>query len=220
MSDVKGRAMRMAELSRRSGVQIATIKFYVREGVLHPGRSTAVNQAEYDDTHLDRLRLVRALADAGRLSLAQIADVVRAVDDDVTNLHDAFAVAQDAMARPALLDDADHPSARAEADDLVAELGWRVRDDAVVRDLLADAIVLLRRHGSPYPDLLRSMAAAAVAQAEFEIDSVDDTSRSSAVEFGVLGTIAYEAAAAAMRRLALEHQSARRWGGNGHHRPQ
>ena len=42
----------MGELSRRSGVPIPTIKFYLREGLLPPGVATAANQADYDEEHL------------------------------------------------------------------------------------------------------------------------------------------------------------------------
>ena len=54
--------MRIAELSRDSGVPVPTIKYYVREGLLPPGELTSPNQAQYDASHLRRLRLIRALA--------------------------------------------------------------------------------------------------------------------------------------------------------------
>jgi DNA-binding transcriptional MerR regulator len=209
--DVKGFAMKMADLSRTSGVPVATIKFYVREGLLHPGRATAVNQAEYDESHVARLRLIRALAEAGRLSLAQIGEVLAQLDDDSVSLHDALGVSQDAMAEPRLRNHDDHVSARIEVDALVDELGWRVRPEAAVRDLLADAIVLLRLHGSEYQPVLREIGAQVTEMAMFEMATVDDSSRSEAMEYTVIGTIAYEAAYAALRRLALEHASAERW---------
>ncbi|MFD0479411.1 MerR family transcriptional regulator [Nonomuraea thailandensis] len=57
--------MRISELSARSGVAIPTIKYYLREGMLHQGEQTAATRAEYDETHLRRLRLIRALLDVG-----------------------------------------------------------------------------------------------------------------------------------------------------------
>ncbi len=62
--------MRMAELSRRSGASIPTIKYYLREGLLDAGVPTATNQADYGERHLRRLLLVRALTELGGLSLA------------------------------------------------------------------------------------------------------------------------------------------------------
>ncbi|MYU47619.1 MerR family transcriptional regulator, partial [Streptomyces sp. SID7803] len=52
--------MRLSELSERSGIATATIKYYLREGLLPPGERLSATQAEYDESHLRRLRLVRA----------------------------------------------------------------------------------------------------------------------------------------------------------------
>ena len=38
--------MRISELSRRSSVPVATIKYYLRAGLLHEGRRTAATQAQ------------------------------------------------------------------------------------------------------------------------------------------------------------------------------
>ncbi|WP_079051275.1 MerR family DNA-binding transcriptional regulator [Streptomyces curacoi] len=37
--------MKISELSRRSGVSIPTIKYYLRDGLLPHGQATATNQA-------------------------------------------------------------------------------------------------------------------------------------------------------------------------------
>src|SRR4051794_4149135 len=73
-------SMRISELSRTTGVPVPTIKFYLREQLLAPGRATAKTQAEYDSTHVERLRLIRALTDVGRMSLATARTVLAAVD--------------------------------------------------------------------------------------------------------------------------------------------
>ncbi|MET1074743.1 MAG: MerR family transcriptional regulator, partial [Umezawaea sp.] len=52
--------MRMAELSAESGVPVATIKYYLREGLVPAGELTSPNQAQYQARHLQRLKLVRA----------------------------------------------------------------------------------------------------------------------------------------------------------------
>ena len=49
--------MRMSELSQTSGVAIPTIKYYLREGMLPQGVQLAATRAEYDESHLRRLRL-------------------------------------------------------------------------------------------------------------------------------------------------------------------
>ena len=40
--------MRISELSARSGVSVATIKYYLRERVLPEGERTSATQATYD----------------------------------------------------------------------------------------------------------------------------------------------------------------------------
>lgn len=44
--------MRLSELSERSGVSTATIKYYLREQLLPPGRRVSATQAEYTDSHV------------------------------------------------------------------------------------------------------------------------------------------------------------------------
>lgn len=44
--------MRLSELSKQSGVTTATIKYYLREGLLPPGERVTATQAEYDESHL------------------------------------------------------------------------------------------------------------------------------------------------------------------------
>src|SRR4051812_10865904 len=73
--------MRMAALSRASGVPVPTIKFYLREGLLPPGRRTSPNQSQYDEAHVRRLALIRSLTEIGGYSLATVADVLQVAED-------------------------------------------------------------------------------------------------------------------------------------------
>ncbi|MGW6856058.1 MerR family transcriptional regulator [Streptomyces xanthophaeus] len=74
--------MRLAELSERSGVSTATIKYYLRAGLLPAGRRIGATTADYDESHLRRLRLVRAMIQVGGLPVATAREVLRHVDDD------------------------------------------------------------------------------------------------------------------------------------------
>ncbi|WP_143532210.1 MerR family transcriptional regulator [Saccharothrix sp. ALI-22-I] len=47
-----GAPMKVSELARATGVPIPTIKYYLREGMLAPGRRTSVNRAWYDHGHV------------------------------------------------------------------------------------------------------------------------------------------------------------------------
>src|SRR6266542_1752514 len=86
--------MRIAELSRESGVPVPTIKYYVREGLLPGGRLTSPNQAQYDEAHLHRLKLIRALVDVGELSIAETKDVLASIGSPGLTLHETLGKAQ------------------------------------------------------------------------------------------------------------------------------
>lgn len=225
--------MRIAALSSATGVSVATLKYYLREGLVHPGRATAVNQADYDDTHVRRVRLVRALLELGHLSIADVAAVVAAVDDEQVPIHDAFALAQDAMARPATppipADDQRLVAARLMVDAFVAHHELLVRPEAAVRDMLAGALVRLAEFGfisfdpdvpAPYDDgtgpaQFDAFVGFFRAMSVLELGSVPDTDRVSQTEVTVVGTVAVEVAMAAIRRMTLEDASHRRFGTSG-----
>ncbi|HEY0001550.1 MAG TPA: MerR family transcriptional regulator, partial [Actinoplanes sp.] len=92
------RKMRVGELSRRSGVPVPTIKYYLRAGLLAPGESTAANQADYREEHLRRLRLIRALIDVGGVSVAGARQVIDALGDDTRQALDLLGDAHSAIA--------------------------------------------------------------------------------------------------------------------------
>ena len=209
--------MRISELSRASGpgVSIPTIKFYLREGLLPPGRPTGPKQAEYSEDHLRRLRLIRTLTEIGRLSLRQVRSVLERMDDRRRPLHELLGVAHRASGPPPSEDPppADVVQARAEVDRFLADLGWRVSRDAPGRTALAEALATLRRLGRDADAaVFRPHARAADRLAAHEVGTLAGTgSRAEAVEAAVVGTVVFEAALVALRRLAHEHHSARRF---------
>jgi DNA-binding transcriptional MerR regulator len=209
--------VRIKELSATTEVPVATLKYYLREGLLHGGAPTAVNQAEYDASHVRRVRLVRALLTLGHLSIADARRVVEAVDDESLPIHLAFGMAQDAMV-PAR-DRADsHADALDDVDRFVERHALAVRPDAAVRSMLADAVVAIRSFValdvladdlSYFDEAMET----ALALAAVEVASVPvDASRVEQMEHVVVGTIGFETALNALRRLALEHASAQRFG--------
>src|SRR5919106_1373222 len=117
--------MRISELSSRSGVPVATIKYYLREGLLAPGTKTGPNQADYGDEHLHRLRLVRALVEVGGLSVATVGEVVTAIEDQTRSMHEVLGVAHGALA-PRSNEKPDRSAARAQVDVFLDELGWSI----------------------------------------------------------------------------------------------
>ena len=74
--------MRISALSEATGVPVPTLKFYLREGLLHPGEAISRTRAEYDATHVQRVHLVRALREIGGLDLGAVGRLLRALAAD------------------------------------------------------------------------------------------------------------------------------------------
>ncbi len=206
--------MRISELSRRSGVSIPTIKYYLREGLLPAGTPTGSTQAEYDDGHLRRLHFIRVMVDVGRLSISALREVTDALADEHLPTHDVLGVAHRALAVRSL-GVAPHPAASSEVAALLDELGWHATADPATVAELASALSALRRLGWPVDvGTFRPYAAAVDALAEQEVAFTYDTStRDEAVERVVVGTVVFETVLTALRRLAQAHHSGRRSAG-------
>src|SRR3954466_10372860 len=117
--------MRMAELSAESGVPVATVKYYLREGLLPPGERTSPNQARYSAAHVQRLRLIKALTEVGALRLASAGAVLSAIDGDATP-HETMGVVQEELAGPApKVSDEAAEWASGRLEDLVRRTGWK-----------------------------------------------------------------------------------------------
>jgi DNA-binding transcriptional MerR regulator len=211
-----GGSVRIAELSRSSGVSIATIKYYLREGLLPPGITTAPNQADYSDTHVHRLRLIRTLVDVGRLSVSSVRAVIAAIDGRKLSLHDTLGVAVDAL--PPMpqrsLPEPDLQLALTDVSEYIGRLGWIGSDTSPARYALAQALVSLRRLGRDCgPEVFDLYARHADQIATREIASLSAyEDRARTVEEAVVGTVVFEAALTALRRLAEAHHSAIRFG--------
>ncbi|GAA3133798.1 MerR family transcriptional regulator [Streptosporangium carneum] len=205
--------MRISQLSAASGVPIPTIKYYLREGLLPSGEQTSATRAEYGEAHVRRLRLIRALLEVGRLPIASIRKVLAAVDDEDLSMHHVlgtahYAIAPEVAPHP---DDEDWRRARAEADRLISELGWRIEPWAPTRDELAQAVQTLDRLGMPATgEALRPYARAAASLVEQEMGTIPmDGPRETAVEALVIGTVVHGRVLDVLRRLAHESASAR-----------
>jgi hypothetical protein len=101
-----------------------------------------------------------------------------------------------------------------EVDDLVRSLGWTVKADSAARAQAAAALAVLRSFDPDAPvDVLRPYAVLAERLAGLEIAAIaGGSSPAVIVERAVLGTVVFEAALTALRRMALEHHSARAFG--------
>lgn len=197
--------MRMAELSRESGVPVATIKYYQREGLLPPGELTSPNQARYGATHVRRLKLVRALLEIGGLSITAVRDILAAIDDRATSTHDILGLAQFGlpMAKREVSDD-DRAWAMARIEAVAAEQGWRLHPESPPVEALVGVLCTLREVGHEWVlGALDRYAEAADLVARADIHAVARLGPTEAiVEGAVVGTVLGDALLAALRRLA------------------
>lgn len=72
--------MLISELSETTGAPVGTLKFYLREGLLPPGRAVNRTRAEYGESHVTRVRLITALTTTGGLSIARARAVIDQID--------------------------------------------------------------------------------------------------------------------------------------------
>jgi DNA-binding transcriptional MerR regulator len=205
--------MRVSQLSRESGVSVASIKYYVREGLLPAGEATAVNQADYGEAHLRRLSLIRALIDIGGLSVATAKEILQAVDTPDVPLAAVFGRAQRAVSQADLYERTGSEAARRRVDALIGDKGWLVSSKNPGRTAAANVIdaFLDSGHGSLL-DLFEDYADAALAVAEADLSAVQRQSDVSAMaDTVVAGTVLGDALFAALRRIAQEHVTAVRF---------
>lgn len=200
--------MRLAELSARSGLTTATIKYYLRAGLLPRGTTQSSTWASYDEDHLRRLRLVRALTDVAGLSLEEVRGVVDAVADSESD-HQVRGAAQWPLS-PDLARDPSTTSVE-RVDRLLARHGWQVHTGSPHRRTLASALDTLDELEfaatdevlDAYADALESIAEIEVARVAAEAEPVV------AAERLVVGTLLYEPVLLTLRRMAHEAVSAR-----------
>ncbi|MGI5142032.1 MULTISPECIES: MerR family transcriptional regulator [unclassified Streptomyces] len=206
--------MRMSDLSRSSGVSVTTIKYYLREGLLPPGRQLSATQAEYDENHLRRLRLIRALTGVRGLSVSDTRQVLGALEEHSGDIHRLLGLSLGSIRLTGEQAD-DGPGGTAEQDEvdaLIDELGWNVHKAAPARAALAETLTSLRNLGAPLDRrTLVPYARLAERTAVLDIDQLDGIEDSlEVVERALLLTVLLEPALLALRRLAQENESARR----------
>lgn len=191
--------MLMSELAKSTNVPVPTIKFYLREGLLMPGRAISSTRAHYDEPHVRRIALIRALSALG-LSISQIRSVVGLIDNPGQSLFATLGAATAALSHPA------QPAgggdcARARA--ALSALDLAVPDDLPAVAQLDRALADAEAAGvGMTEDRLRAYAPHVRAIAAYDIEQMPLEPATAAIEYAVLGTIFYEPILAALRRIA------------------
>jgi DNA-binding transcriptional MerR regulator len=205
--------MKLAELSATSGCAAGTIKYYLREGLLPAGTLRHAKEADYDTRHVARLHMIRVLRDVGELSIADIHRVVTAIDDATLPLPEKLGSAYYALPPhpndPDSLDDA----ARTEVIEFAAQHGWHVRPEAPSIALFAEVLASVRALWGPVgPEIFERYAVAFDSLARDDVEILDEVhDPADAVRQVVVGTVLWDRAMIALRRLAADHYSTQRF---------
>jgi len=205
--------MKISELSHETGAPLATIKFYLREGLLPAGERSAPNQATYGEAHVRRIHLIRALTDVGGLPVADAKRVIEAIESDLP-LTRAFEIAQSTVS-----EHVDPESLDADALNIVDSViaGWGCESDDPGRLAAARVVMNFRQTGQEADSgWLASFAEAAQLVAEADLDLVESRPDLAAkAETVVVGTVLGDALFAALRRSAQAASTVRRYGDPG-----
>ncbi len=203
--------MRMAELSAESGVPVATVKYYLREGLLPPGERTSPNQARYSAAHVQRLRLIKALTEVGGLSLASVGTVLSAIDGGDKTPHRTMGVVQDELAGTP-------PEVSGEAADWAFELldgiarrhGWAEleRKHVTVANVVAALATAKELGHEKLAERLEEYTDLALRVAELDVEVVMGlTSFDKMIEAGLIATVLGDRIFTGLRHLAQEQLS-------------
>jgi DNA-binding transcriptional MerR regulator len=69
--------MKISQLVKRTGVPKETIHFYIREGLLRKPRKSSVNSAEYNESYVGQIQLIKDLRDNYYLPIPEIKKIVK-----------------------------------------------------------------------------------------------------------------------------------------------
>jgi DNA-binding transcriptional MerR regulator len=201
--------MQISELVRQSGVPLASVKFYIREGMLQPGEATSATRANYNEGHLQRLRLIHSLTAVAGLPLARTKKVLEVIDappqpvpEMLGRAISALSVETEDLEASDTVNVETYPRAHAAIPYLGG--GYEPRLPAIAQ--LEKALKAVEEAGIPAtPERLRVYGTHIRAIAESEFSGIESLAPLAVVEWAVLGTTLYEPVIAAIRRLA--HQN-------------
>ena len=199
--------MLVSELAERADVPLATVKYYLREGLLAPGETTGPRRSEYDASHLRRLRILRALREVGGAPVSALQVIVDAVEDDSRPEHDLVCEISDALSPPLPVDGPDQAAGH-QVNAAIDGVGWSdVRMDAAARLRLADLVQLVSEELLTVDsEILGYYARLADHLCRTEIALLDKTKgRQGTLEDMVVGEAVFGDILTLFRRLGHEH---------------
>ncbi len=203
--------MRMSDLAQASGLPVATVKYYLREGLLTQGRKVSSRLAEYDEGHLRRLSLLRLLREVGGVPVEGLRRLVRVIGTEGVSVHETFSEAANALAPVPPPPGPLREATRELADQVITAAGWEhVGPGSIDRENLAAVLEKVAGYDThprdpgevtPYVELADQIA-------RYEIGHLDGTKdRQGLLEEMVVGQVVFGELLATLRRLAEEHHS-------------
>lgn len=200
--------MRISELSSTTGVSIATLKYYLREGLLPHGVSLSATQAEYSDVHVSRIRVIRALIESG-VSIVEVRDILNSIDAPPENPIDLVAQAHAAVTP--LSDDVCDLS---RIEKLVSRMGWSegMCDPELLKEAARALDTLEKLDFDVDSPILDTYLETARKIAEEEINGIPKTSYEDAIHYVVIGSVLIEPLLVNLRRIAEQIVSCEKWG--------
>ncbi|WP_150307704.1 MerR family transcriptional regulator [Planctomonas psychrotolerans] len=205
--------MRLGELSEATGVSPASIKFYLRSGLLAAGDPIHPTRADYGDRHVRRLALIQGLRSVVGLGL-----------DDIRRILDAAIGADDSPAQRLMLLrtvqhvvlglDGSPAEPSPSVDGLVQAMGWP-GDPSEARFAVDRHVAAMEAAGiAPGADVLAAYgrAADAIAEAQLTVtharDDLEDVILTAAIGMHMHNQLILKIVA-----LAQASHSIRRYGG-------
>ena len=201
--------MRISRLSQQSGAPVSTLKYYMREGLVPEGERLSGNQTDYDESHVQRVRLVRALLETGGLSIAAAKRVLSVLDAEPEAIATTFEAAQHAMTVGRATTEPSEASRQRIADVAVAQ-GWRTSPQNPGFDVAARVLDDFSAIGfEPSDEYLGAYAAAAGVIARADLSALLERGNPALMaELMVVGTVVGDALIAGLRRLAHQDGTA------------
>lgn len=204
--------MLVSELAEQADMPVATVKYYLREGLLQPGHMTGPRRAEYDESHVRRLRILRLLREVGGVPVTHLRRVMDALDDESLPIHDVMTLTADVIGAGPEPGEQD-PASLATVDEVIRAVGWDgLRPESVDRLRLASLVTLLNGPGMLGADagVLGYYAQLADQLAKTEISLINPhRERAALLEDMVTGSVVYGQVFSLLRQMGHEHHHTR-----------
>lgn len=165
--------MRLSELSEATATTPASIKFYLREGLLHAGQMVNPTRAVYGEEHVRRLRLIQGLRTVIGLGLHDVWRIIDAADGADSSPQQRLALLATVQSVVLGFEGAEEPES-AEGRALVRAMGWP-DERSEARAAVDRHLGVMRELGvTAGADVLEAYGRAADSIAAFQLDSTHE----------------------------------------------